>query len=108
MLTVLLIQVRWQQAHRKNCAWCLFPANCVTATNEILDFDVKATSVTDTAITNSTRNRLNNTNTAGSSDLYNNDSSGTGIGAVTSPGGQAWVNKSAVRWNSRISFGCRE
>ena len=81
----------------KNCAWCLFPANCVTATNEILDFDVKATSVTDTAITNSTRNRLNNTNTAGSSDLYNNDSSGTGIGAVTSPGGQAWVNKSAVR-----------
>ena len=79
-----------------------FPANCVTATNEILDFDVKATSVTDTAITNSTRNRLNNTNTAGSSDLYNNDSSGTGIGAVTSPGGQAWVNKSAVRGGTAV------
>lgn len=79
-----------------------FPANCVTATNEILDFDVKAASVTDTAITNSTRNRLNNTNTAGSSDLYNNDSSGTGIGAVTSPGGQAWVNKSAVRGGTAV------
>ncbi|MDU2830898.1 MAG: hypothetical protein E7C03_10740, partial [Anaerococcus sp.] len=79
-----------------------FPANCVTATNEILDFDVKATSVTDTAIANSTRNRLNNTNTAGSSDLYNNDSSGTGIGAVTSPGGQAWVNKSAVRGGTAV------
>lgn len=79
-----------------------FPANCVTATNEILDFDVKATSVTDTVITNSTRNRLNNTNSVGSSDLYNNDSSGTGIGAVTSPGGQAWVNKSAVRGGTAV------
>lgn len=79
-----------------------FPANCVTATNEILDFDVKATSVTDTVITNSTRNRLNNTNSVGSSDLYNNDGSGNGIGAVTSSGGQAWVNKSAVRGGTAV------
>ncbi|RLL39208.1 DUF11 domain-containing protein [Acinetobacter cumulans] len=89
-------------ASKKIVLGVYFPANCVTATNEILDFDVKATSVTDTAITNSTRNRLNNTNTAGSSDLYNNDSSGTGIGAVTSPGGQAWVNKSAVRGGTAV------
>jgi len=53
-------------ASKKIVLGVYFPANCVTATNEILDFDVKATSVTDTAITNSTRNRLNNTNTAGS------------------------------------------
>lgn len=89
-------------ASKKIVLGVYFPANCVTATNEILDFDVKATSVTDTAIANSTRNRLNNTNTAGSSDLYNNDSSGTGIGAVTSPGGQAWVNKSAVRGGTAV------
>lgn len=89
-------------ASKKVVLGIYFPANCVTATNEILDFDVKATSVTDTAITNSTRNRLNNTNTAGYSDLYNSDSSGIGIGAVTSTGGQAWVNKSAVRGGTAV------
>jgi hypothetical protein len=73
-----------------------------------LNFDITAISTTDTAIKNTTRDQLTNTNSVGSSDLYNNDGSGNGIGAVTSAGGQAWVNKSAVRGNSRISFGCRE
>lgn len=82
-------------ASKKIVLGVYFPANCVTT--ETLNFDITAISTTDTAIKNATRDQLTNTNSVGSSDLYNNDGSGEGIGAVTSPSGQAWVNKSAVR-----------
>lgn len=87
-------------ASKKIVLGVYFPANCVTT--ETLNFDITAISTTDTAIKNATRDQLINTNSVGSSDLYNNDGSGNGIGAVTSAGGQAWVNKSAVRGGTAV------
>ena len=87
-------------ASKKIVLGVYFPANCVTT--ETLNFDITAISTTDTAIKNTTRDQLTNTNSVGSSDLYNNDGSGNGIGAVTSAGGQAWVNKSAVRGGTAV------
>jgi len=87
-------------ASKKIVLGVYFPANCVTT--ETLNFDITAISTTDTAIKNATRDQLTNTNSVGSSDLYNNDGSGNGIGAVTSAGGQAWVNKSAVRGGTAV------
>lgn len=87
-------------ASKKIVLGVYFPANCVTT--ETLNFDITAISTTDTAIKNTTRDQLTNTNSVGSSDLYNNDGSGNGIGAVTSPGGQVWVNKSAVRGGTAV------
>ncbi|MBF7694786.1 DUF11 domain-containing protein [Acinetobacter rathckeae] len=72
-----------------------FPADC-TSTN-VIDFDITATSVTNTSIKNSTRDRLINTVAVGESDLYNSNNSGVGVGNVSGSSGQPLLTKSAVK-----------
>jgi uncharacterized repeat protein (TIGR01451 family) len=72
-----------------------FPANCTSTST--MDFDITATSVTDTSVKNSTRDRLVNTVAVGESDLYNSNNSGVGVGNVTGSGGQALLVKNAVK-----------
>ena len=71
-----------------------FPANCTSTST--MDFDITATSVTDTSIKNSTRDRLINTVAVGESDLYNSNNSGLGVGNVAGSGGQALLVKNGV------------
>ncbi|OTH00005.1 DUF11 domain-containing protein [Acinetobacter sp. ANC 4973] len=71
-----------------------FPANCTSTST--MDFDITATSVTDTSIKNSTRDRLINTVAVGESDLYNSNNSGLGVGNVAGSDGQALLVKNAV------------
>ena len=71
-----------------------FPANCTSTST--MDFDITATSVTDTSIQNSTRDRLINTVAVGESDLYNSNNSGLGVGNVAGSGGQALLVKNGV------------
>ena len=72
-----------------------FPANCTSTST--MDFDITATSVTDTSVKNSTRDRLVNTVAVGESDLYNSNNSGVGVGNVTGSGGQALLVKNSVK-----------
>lgn len=87
-------------ASKKIVLGVYFPANCVTT--ETLNFDITAISTTDTAIKNATRDQLTNTNSVGSSDLYNNDGSGTGIGNVTAAGGQALFKQVAIKGGNAV------
>jgi len=72
-----------------------FPANCTSTAS--MDFDITAVSITDTAVRNSTRDRLINTLNIGDSDLYNSNNSGLGIGNVAGSGGQALLIKNAAK-----------
>lgn len=72
-----------------------FPSNCTSTST--MDFDITATSVTDTTIKNSTRDRLVNTVAVGESDLYNSNNSGVGVGNVAGSGGQALLIKNGVK-----------
>ena len=72
-----------------------FPANCTSTTT--MDFDITATSITDTAVRNSTRDRLINTLNIGDSDLYNSNNSGLGVGNIAASGGQALLIKNATK-----------
>lgn len=72
-----------------------FPANCTSTST--MDFDITATSVTDTTIKNSTRDRLINTVAVGESDLYNSNNSGVGVGNVAGSGGQALLVKNGAK-----------
>ena len=72
-----------------------FPANCTSTAS--MDFDITAASITDTAVRNSTRDRLINTLNIGDSDLYNSNNSGFGIGNVADSGGQALLIKNAAK-----------
>ena len=72
-----------------------FPANCTSTAS--MDFDITAASITDTAVRNSTRDRLINTLNIGDSDLYNSNNSGLGIGNVADSGGQALLIKNAAK-----------
>lgn len=72
-----------------------FPANCTSTAT--MDFDITAASITDTAVRNSTRDRLINTLNIGDSDLYNSNNSGLGIGNVAGSGGQALLIKNAAK-----------
>lgn len=72
-----------------------FPSDCVLTGT--MNFDIKATSVTNTAITNSTRDQIVNVVITGSSDLYNaEDDSGLNVGNVDN-NGEAWITKSGSR-----------
>lgn len=77
-----------------------FPSNCTSKST--MDFDITATSVTDTSIKNSTRDQLVNTVAMGESDLYNSNNSGVGVGNVTASGGQALLVKNAVKGATAI------
>ena len=77
-----------------------FPSNCTSTST--MDFDITATSVTDTSIKNSTRDQLVNTVAMGESDLYNSNNSGVGVGNVTASGGQALLVKNAVKGATAI------
>ncbi|OTG69509.1 hypothetical protein B9T25_02770 [Acinetobacter sp. ANC 4470] len=72
-----------------------FPANCTSTAN--MDFDITAASITDTAVRNSTRDRLTNTVNIGDSDLYNSNNSGLGVGNVADTNGQALLIKNAAK-----------
>ncbi|HEY4714217.1 MAG TPA: hypothetical protein VIH30_08280, partial [Aquirhabdus sp.] len=52
----------------------------------VIDIDVVATSVTNTTISDPTRNRINQIASTGTTDLYNSDNSGTGVGNVDNAG----------------------
>ncbi len=72
-----------------------FPSGCVLTGT--MNFDIKATSVTNTAITNSMRDQIVNVVITGSSDLYNaEDNSGETVGNVDN-NGEAWITKSGSR-----------
>ncbi|SDB84182.1 DUF11 domain-containing protein [Acinetobacter boissieri] len=72
-----------------------FPATCTSLNT--MDFDLTATSVTDTSIKNSTRDRLVNTIVVGESDLYNSNNSGVGVGNVSGSSGQAQLAKTTAK-----------
>lgn len=78
-----------------------FPSGCTSAST--MNFDLTATSITNTAIANATRDQLVNTINLGESDLYNSDSSGLGIGNVEGTNGQAFIIKSAAK-GTQVAF----
>lgn len=72
-----------------------FPSDCVLTGT--MNFDIKATSVTNTAINNSTRDQIVDVVITGESDLYNaEDDSGLNVGNVDN-NGEAWITKSGSR-----------
>ncbi|MCF9046959.1 hypothetical protein [Acinetobacter nectaris] len=77
-----------------------FPSDCTS--NAVMDFDLTATSVTDTTIKNSTRDRLTNTISVGESDLYNSNNSGVGVGNIAGSSGQALLVKNAIKGSRSI------
>lgn len=78
-----------------------FPSNCTSS--NVMDIDLTASSITDTSIKNSTRDRLINTVAVGESDLYNSNNSGAGIGNVAGASGQALLIKTAAK-GSQVIF----
>ncbi|MFC3901991.1 conserved repeat domain-containing protein [Acinetobacter marinus] len=77
-----------------------FPSDCVLTGT--MNFDITATSVTNTAISNSTRDQIVDVVITGESDLYNaEDKSGEGVGEV-SDNGVAWISKSGSRGSTVV------
>lgn len=72
-----------------------FPSDCVLTGT--MNFDITATSVTNTAIANSTRDQIVDVVITGESDIYNaEDDSGLNVGNVDN-NGEAWITKSGSR-----------
>jgi uncharacterized repeat protein (TIGR01451 family) len=61
-------------------------------TTSVIDLDVLAKSVTDSTVSDATRDEINKVVSAGSSDLYNSDNSGLTVGNVDN-GGAPWLSK---------------
>lgn len=64
--------------------------DCTAST--AISVDLLARSVTDTTVSDAVLNQLNSITTSGSTDLYNSDNSGTGVGNVDN-GGNAFISK---------------
>ena len=71
------------------------------SSTNVINIDVVATSITNSAISDPIRNQINQIVTQGATDLYNANGSGTGVGVVDD-GGAAFLSKPIVAGQSTV------
>lgn len=71
------------------------------STTNVINIDVVATSITNSAISDPIRNQINEIVTQGATDLYNANGSGVGVGVVDD-GGAAFLSKPIVAGQSTV------